>query len=83
MQMQIVETNAGMAICSRAVEDRRLERLALLEVPVDVLDRDGGVVHEDADGEREAAERHDVDRLAERAEHDDRASGSRAGSRPR
>ena len=51
----------------RAVEDRLLDRLALLEVPVDVLDLDRRVVDEDADGEREAAERHDVDRLAERA----------------
>ena len=56
----------------RAVEDRLLERLALLEVAVDVLDRDGGVVDQDADRERQPAERHDVDRLAERAEHDDR-----------
>ena len=73
MQMHSVETNAGTAICSRAVEDRRLELLARAEMPVDVLDRDGRVVDQDADREREAAERHDVDRLAERAEHDDRA----------
>ena len=56
----------------RAVEDGRLERLALLQVPVDVLDRHRRVVHQDADRERQAAERHDVDRLAERAEDDDR-----------
>ena len=34
-------------------------------MPVDVLNRDGRIVDKDADGEREAAERHHVDRLAE------------------
>ena len=57
----------------RAVQDGLLGLLALLEVAVDVLDLDRGVVHEDADGEREPAERHDVDRLAERREHQQRA----------
>ena len=41
--------------------------LPCVELPVDVLDRDRRVVDQDADREREAAERHDVDRLAERA----------------
>ena len=50
----------------RAVHDRALDVLALLEMRVDVLDRDGRVVDQDADGERKAAERHHVDRLAER-----------------
>jgi hypothetical protein len=38
-----------------------LDVLALLEVPVDVLDRHRRVVDQDADGERETAERHDVE----------------------
>ena len=42
--------------------------LAHGEVAVDVFDFDGGVVHENADGEGEAAEGHDVDGFAERAE---------------
>ena len=67
MQMHSVETKAGTAIWSRAVEDRLLERLALLEIAVDVLDRDRRVVDQDADRQRQAAQRHDVDRLAERA----------------
>ena len=73
MQMHSSETNAGVTICCGAVHDRGLDLLALLQVPVDVLDRDRRVVDQDADGEREAAERHDVERLAERRQHDDRA----------
>ena len=49
----------------RAIQDRRLDLLALLEVIVDVLDRDGPVVDQDADGERKTAQRHHVDGLAE------------------
>ena len=43
------------------------QRLPLLEVALDVLDRHRGVVHQDADRQRQAAQRHDVDRLAERS----------------
>ena len=49
----------------RAVEDRPLRRLALCQVAVDVLDLDRGVVDQDADRERQAAQRHHVQRLAE------------------
>ncbi len=52
-------------------EDGVVQRVALFEVALDVLDGDGGVVDEDADGESETAEGHDVDGLAEQAEHDD------------
>ena len=55
--------------------------LALLEVPVDVLDRHRRVVDQDADRERQAAQRHDVERLAERRQQRDRAQDRRAGSR--
>jgi hypothetical protein len=65
-----------------AVEDRGLDVLAVLEVPVDVLDRHRGVVDEDADGEREPAERHDVDGLAERRQAGDRGE-DRQGDRDR
>ena len=41
----------------RAVEDRDGEAFAEAAVAVDVLDLDGGVVDQHADGEREAAER--------------------------
>ena len=56
----------------RAVEDRIAHVLALFEVPVDVLDRDGGIVDENADRERESAERHHVERLARGRERRDR-----------
>ena len=39
---------------------------SLLAVAVDVLDLDGGVIHENADRQRQPAKRHDVDGLAER-----------------
>ncbi len=57
----------------RAVHDGGLDVLALLEVPVDVLDGDRGVVDQDADGQRQAAQGHDVQRLAERRQQRDRA----------
>ena len=45
---------------------------------MDVLDLDGGLVHQDADGERQAAERHDVDGLAGGPEQD---HGAQQGER--
>ena len=72
MQMQSVETSAGAAISWRAVEDRLHDRLAHGALAVEVLDLDRRVVDEDADGERHPAERHEVERLAESIEHDDR-----------
>ena len=51
----------------RAVENRLLEFLALLEIAIDVLDRHRGIVHQDADRQRQSAQRHDVDRLASSA----------------
>ena len=56
-----------------AVEDGLLDLLARLQVAVDVLDFDGGVVDQDADGQRQAAQGHDVDGLVQRVEHDERA----------
>ena len=63
-----------------AVEDGLLEFLAGLEIAVDVFNCHGGVVDEDADGERHAAEGHDVDGFVEHVEHDERAEdGERNG----
>ena len=42
-------------------------------VAVDIFDFDGGVVHQNSDRQRQAAERHDVDGLAQRAQHADRS----------
>ena len=55
-----------------AVQDGLPDRFAHVEVAVDVLDLHGGVVHQDADGECQPAERHDVDGLAEQAQRDHR-----------
>ncbi len=54
----------------------------LLHVAIDVLDGDRRVVDENADRERETAERHHVDRLAERGERDQRGE-NRQGDRDR
>ncbi|MET3820098.1 G3E family GTPase [Burkholderia ambifaria] len=56
----------------RAVEDRAADVLALFEMPVHVLDRDGRIVDENADRERKPAERHHVERLARGGERGDR-----------
>ena len=63
------ENSAGMMICWPPSRIACCDGLALLEMPVDVLDRDGGIVHQDADRERQAAERHDVDGLADHRQH--------------
>ena len=48
----------------RAVENRLLQFLALGEVALDVLDLHRGVVHQNADRQRQSAQGHDVDGLA-------------------
>ncbi len=62
----------GYGDLRRAVEDGLLNGLTLLEVTIDVLDFDGGVVDENTYGEGQAAEGHDVDGFAEGAEHEQR-----------
>ena len=66
---------------SRAVHDRAFDVLALLQVVVDVLDRHRRVIDENADRKREAAERHHVDRFADRGQERDRGQESPAESR--
>ncbi len=72
MQMQRVETKAGTAICGGAVENGLFHFLALRQVALDVLDLDGGIIHQDSDREGEASQGHDVDGLTQRAQQDDR-----------
>ena len=67
MQMASVETNAGTAICCAPSRIAFLNLLAFGDIPVDVLNFDRGVVHQNADRERQPAQRHDVDGLAQRA----------------
>ena len=66
----------------RAVQDAGVQILALIEIAIDVLDGDRGVVHQDADRQRQAAQRHDVDGFAQRAQHADGAQNrKRNGNR--
>ena len=48
----------------RAIENRARHGLLHAQVAVDVFDFDGGVVDQNADRQRQAAERHHVDGLA-------------------
>ncbi|KAG0775824.1 hypothetical protein G6F22_013018 [Rhizopus arrhizus] len=46
-----------------AIKDRLAYALALLQVPVDVLDGDGGIVDQDAHGQCQATQGHHIERL--------------------
>ncbi len=66
----------------RAVEDGLLQFLAAFQIAVDVLDGHGGIIHQDADGQRKAAQGHDVDGLVQHREHAERTeNGERNGDR--
>ena len=56
-----------------AFQNRLSDFLPFTQDPIDVLDLDGGVVHKDADRERQPAEGHHVDGFMQKAEHDDRS----------
>src|SRR5262245_42214300 len=73
-QMASGETSVRTAI---PAEPRlRKRHLLFAQQPVSVLDGDGRVVDQDADGERQAAERHDVQRVPEEIEaHQRREDG--------
>ena len=69
----------GDRFASRAI-DRLAQRLSPGEVDVDILDRDGRLVDEDPDRQRQPAQRHEVDRFAQQPEPDDRCQqGDRDG----
>ena len=64
----------------RAIEDGFDDGLALAHVAMNVFDFDGGVVDQDADGQRQAAERHDVDGFAQQVHDGERGEdGERDG----
>jgi hypothetical protein len=63
-----------------AVENGDHERFAEGLIAMDVLDGDGRVVHQQTDGQRQAAERHQIDRLAGHQEAGDRGE-DRQGDR--
>jgi hypothetical protein len=47
-----------------AIQDRGGDVLAMLQVPVDIFDRHRGIVHQNADRQGQAAQRHDIKCLA-------------------
>jgi hypothetical protein len=66
MQIHNSETVAGTTICWAPSRICGLDPFALFEVPVDILDRNGRFVDQDADRERKPAQGHDIDGFAER-----------------
>ncbi len=82
MQMARVETSAGVAICAAPSRMACSISFPDFEVAVDVLDLHGRIVHQNADGQRQAAQGHDVDGLVQGVEHHERAeNGKRNGDR--
>ena len=71
MQMHSSETAPARDLPG-AVENGGPTSLPCFEMRVDVFDGDRGVVDQDADGEREAAQRHHIDGLADRRQRDER-----------
>ena len=69
-RMQNMESRRAMAVRRAGLDDGAGAGDAGQHPRVDVLDLDGGLVHQHADGEREAAEGHDVDGLAGGPEQD-------------
>ena len=70
MQIDSVETKAGVAICdalSRTTSSMSLSGSSG-PVAVDVLDFHRGIIHQDSNRERQSAQRHDVDGFPQRAE---------------
>ncbi len=55
-----------------AIQNRLFHLLALRQVALDVFDFHGGIVNENADGEGQTAQGHDVDSLPQRTKHEDR-----------
>jgi hypothetical protein len=63
------------------VENGLVGVLAQRHLALDVLDLDGGVVHQDAHRQRQAAEGHQVEGFAQQKKHDQRADRQRDGHR--
>ena len=57
----------------RAFENSLVQRLALLQVPRNIFNGHRRVVHQDADGQSQAAQRHQVDGFMQKAEDNHRA----------
>jgi len=72
MQMESVETKAGVAIAMHCRGQLRHVLIGLcLAIAIDVFDFDRGVVHQNADCQSEPTECHNVDGFADRTQHND------------
>ena len=69
MQIESVATKVGTAICAAPSSTARSSGFRKAKIAVGVLDLDRRVVHQDADRQRQTAERHHVDRLSQQAQH--------------
>src|SRR5580704_1169716 len=65
-----------------AVQNRVLHFLAQRQVPIDILDFHRRVVDQNTDRQRQPTERHDVDGLAQSAQHDDRSQDRKRDGNP-
>ena len=80
MQMASVDTKRGQGDLRRAFQDGLAQGTPHGDVAVDVFDCDGGVVHQDADGQRQPAQRAGIERLPDGVEdHDGGEDGQRDG----
>ena len=71
-RMQSIASSRGTAVSLVAPPDRPGDRRRALHLVVDVLDLDGRLVDQDADRQRQAAQRHEVDRLPGEPERHER-----------
>ncbi len=72
MQMHSNDTKAGTTICEAPSMIAVSTGLPLFQMIVDALDGHGRFVDQYADGQSEAAQRHDIERLAQDIEGADR-----------
>ena len=66
-RMHSMASRRGTAVSHAAALDGPGQGRRVLHLHVDVLDRHGRLIHQDADGQGQAAQRHDVDRVARSA----------------
>ena len=83
MQIDSVETNVGTAICDAPSSTALHQRLPHRQIAMRILDLHRRIVHQDADRQRQPAQRHHVDGLAQQAQDRRAKSESRAESRCR
>ena len=72
MQMQSVETSAGVAICAAPCKMPSFNSAAFFQIAFDILNRHRGIVNQNSHRQRQSAQRHDVDGLPQQAQHNHR-----------